>query len=108
MQETSVFPDVVKDMEAELGKGNKSLKSLRSLLSMSLHFLTGLMHTRVTENMLLSPVNAGLHSRHSLVSEHLINTTTKKERLSLWDVNLEAVTRTQLDPVASEDATTLL
>ena len=28
------IPDVVKDMEAELGAGNKNLRSLRNLLSM--------------------------------------------------------------------------
>lgn len=32
------IPDVVKDMEKELGEGNKSLRFLRSLHSMNSHF----------------------------------------------------------------------
>ena len=60
------IPEVVADMERILEKATRSQRSLQSLLSMSLHFLTGWMHTRDTASMLPSQANAGRRSRHSL------------------------------------------
>ena len=67
MQEMKEFLHVVKEMEEELGAGNKKPEILPKLAQYELT-LKGLGRgaQRLSENMLPLQANAGLHSRHSL------------------------------------------
>ena len=59
------IPEVVADMEKELGQGNKKPEILSKLAQYELTLWTGSMVIKVQENMWPLPENAGRHFRHS-------------------------------------------
>ena len=66
----------------------RSLRYWLSLLSTSLHFLTGLRHIRATESMWQSPESAGPHSRLSSDSFPATLTAVSQDAESLFHVRL--------------------
>ena len=62
------IPAKVKEMEKELGEGNKKPEILEKLAQYELTLLDWVEAHKATANTLRLPVNVGLHSRHSSAS----------------------------------------
>ena len=64
------IPDVVKDMEKELGEGNKKPEILEKLAQYELTLLDWVDEHKGYRKYVAIAGNAGLHSRHSLDLYH--------------------------------------